>query len=1313
MKKQLLFLFALMFAGASVWAQSTITVGPSGADYTTIQNAINAATAGDVITVGAGTYNEDLLVNKSVSIHGAGPDQTILTNRVRMAGSFVDVSFEDFRIERSTAPLMTAEYGNPAFDGTTFDNVKFILNGESTNPNTGGRRALTFGFGFPTSVEGNGLTFQNVTMQATDPNEQADFMILESSGGGSVTFDNLSLIGSGSYNGINIYDNTDVITVKNSSTENGGAFYLSGLNDIVVTDNSFSGDGGVFVNGVSSADISGNSFENVSSTGSPAISFSAAWGPLQNYNVSFTNNVFDNVDNKGIRIYSYTVENPDNDFLVANQNDFSGITGLVVDNQYDANTNVDANCNYWPAFTEANIDAKISDGVTYTDILLSDDLTGSCDSPWPQPFRTEDVDEFPVAYFPTLQDAINGAAARSAATLLNASPGIYNETVDINQAGLLVKSANGAAVTTIKGSDAAASEATVRITANNVTLDGFTIDNNGAAAGCVSGGNDAANAKVQNCVMTNSDKGIRGDFYGTFGDNLFVMNNTFDNVARGLSNTENMTNMTVTGNTFDGVSNGISIGTGASFAALITGNTFENGTDRYLSNYEPTLVYDYPTLFANNTFDLAAGLDDLSAATFKEGVYVSIQGAIDAANAGDVIEVAAGTYDGFRIPGLENLTIKSSGTGDVIVIPVTLGGELAGAYIDPGTTGLLIDGLVFDGTDIPGNIRGILGRPGTTYLVENSTFQYLSTGVYANGGASGNVEMTLNNNTFSWCTSAVGGTENTNPAIITNNTFENNRNGIGIANNTMNIDISNNTFNIDDVSAVETYFSGSARYVSNRGELQGLAAEDVIANNTFSPAARFTLSGDNTTHIVPVGSSAIQPVEVIRAGVVVSGHATIQAAVNAAIAGDVIEVAAGTYAEDLNITTKLELRGAQYGVDACNRTLAPALESFVTGNIVVDADGVILDGFYFDFDTQDIRMISKDGVQIRNNKLTKQQRTSGQSVVNVVNSQPANPTDGIIIENNWFFDTGDGPGSDLMAGIGMLGDVDGIKIKNNCFTSMSNGAIYTWNDGWAFAGETNSKNLTNFEISGNYISTMRGNAIQLGLEETISGIISDNEFENWGLGVNPHSTDVPTCGGFGAIHIYPYGTYPQSVEDLTIMNNTFDKGTVCPDGGYGVILRGGTGSAYSNVSIEKNSFTDGNTGVYLVDANVDATEVIVVNNAFIDNDAFGVKSNGTGTLTATCNWWGTTDAVAVGNMVDGDVNYLPFLMNDDLVTPTCGGGGAVNQNTGEFYDNMQDAIDDATPGQTIIVTDPNFIVPVNISEELTIIYDLSTTTPIP
>jgi len=59
----------LAFAGPALAAQRNVC--HLGCPYTSIQSAINAASPGDTIAIGAGSYYENVVVNKPVTLRGS------------------------------------------------------------------------------------------------------------------------------------------------------------------------------------------------------------------------------------------------------------------------------------------------------------------------------------------------------------------------------------------------------------------------------------------------------------------------------------------------------------------------------------------------------------------------------------------------------------------------------------------------------------------------------------------------------------------------------------------------------------------------------------------------------------------------------------------------------------------------------------------------------------------------------------------------------------------------------------------------------------------------------------------------------------------------------------------------------------------------------------------------------------------------------------------------------------------------------------------------------------------------------------------
>ena len=106
---------------------ATITVDDSGgADHTTIQAAINAATSGDTITVAEGDYTENVLVNNSVILEGEDKATVIVTAVSALSVFRVtenDVEISGFTATGATGSNIAGIYLDGVTGCTISDNV--------------------------------------------------------------------------------------------------------------------------------------------------------------------------------------------------------------------------------------------------------------------------------------------------------------------------------------------------------------------------------------------------------------------------------------------------------------------------------------------------------------------------------------------------------------------------------------------------------------------------------------------------------------------------------------------------------------------------------------------------------------------------------------------------------------------------------------------------------------------------------------------------------------------------------------------------------------------------------------------------------------------------------------------------------------------------------------------------------------------------------------------------------------------------------------------------------------------------------------
>ena len=152
---------ALAFLATGALAQSTIHVP---ADQPTIQAAIDAAAAGDVIQIAAGTYAENFNVTKQLSLVGAGSGADPLSNTVITqtpagagdtrigvaqlsasgASTAAPILLQDLRLEPVGMAGISVGRFTEATGQTvayvTLDNVHVV--GTNTNPSTEQERGL-------------------------------------------------------------------------------------------------------------------------------------------------------------------------------------------------------------------------------------------------------------------------------------------------------------------------------------------------------------------------------------------------------------------------------------------------------------------------------------------------------------------------------------------------------------------------------------------------------------------------------------------------------------------------------------------------------------------------------------------------------------------------------------------------------------------------------------------------------------------------------------------------------------------------------------------------------------------------------------------------------------------------------------------------------------------------------------------------------------------------------------------------------------------------------------------------------------------
>ena len=321
-------------------------------------------------------------------------------------------------------------------------------------------------------------------------------------------------------------------------------------------------------------------------------------------------------------------------------------------------------------------------------------------------------------------------------------------------------------------------------------------------------------------------------------------------------------------------------------------------------------------------------------------------------------------------------------------------------------------------------------------------------------------------------------------------------------------------------------------------------------------------------------------------------YSTIQSAINAASADDTITVAAGTYLEDISISTaNLTLEST---AGAATTTILCA--GSVNDIVIVTAADVTIDGFTI----QGLSATSgaRNGIDVR--------------------------ASGCTIQNNIFVDI-------YYDNILVSGDMTSGTITNNTLTGMGTaagrGAI--WVESYAY-------DISGITISNNIVSAYRGGMETIFVGQTQTGTVSD---------ITVTGNVVTDCDYGLALDNDGSAT---TMDTINVTDNTFSQ---C---GVGIAIWPEVTNEPTNVTITGNDIT-GNTAYGIRILSWDATNAINYNNitgntvGLLNGDSVSVDAtnnwwgNASGPVPATLPAVGYN---SYGDPVDdaANVDYEPWLL---------------------------------------------------------------------
>ncbi|MCH6200418.1 T9SS type A sorting domain-containing protein [Aquiflexum sp. LQ15W] len=375
-----------------------------------------------------------------------------------------------------------------------------------------------------------------------------------------------------------------------------------------------------------------------------------------------------------------------------------------------------------------------------------------------------------------------------------------------------------------------------------------------------------------------------------------------------------------------------------------------------------------------------------------------------------------------------------------------------------------------------------------------------------------------------------------------------------------------------------------------------------------------------------------------------SSHVTIQAGINAAAAGNVVRVDAGTYTENVLVDKSIFIRGANFGVNP--NTGTRVAESILSGTFSLRSSGINIDGFKV---TGTGAAFAAGGagpwsdVILTNN--IAEGNTGQQTIVYGFASGAVTTSIGA---QNWVVS------NNLISDI-QLADATAIALFNITGLTISNNTILHSNA--SFNGRRG------MNIDGSRDVVISGNTVNLG----IVGPLSDNTDgtftkARYSLQLSASDRSVSNVSVTGNI----FGGAYDGI--ITLGNGEFSTINILSneisDVVIGVRTQAGSNTnvgSHSNFTISNNKISSSNRSIFLQSGGVGTLDpynaINITENsllrssvgAALEIDAIAIITDGK--IAASGNWYGSAEYAVVSGRVAGAIDFIPFLTDGTDTDP--------------------------------------------------------------